>query len=94
MAGLFDEARQSYAAAAEASLGNLRGEIKVGLGRALLEYWAADGSGDAAAKATAETERLTAEAEAAGQDDLMLISTHNLAEMRAGGRALRPYEIL
>jgi hypothetical protein len=89
--GDLEAARASYARAAEAVRGHRRGEIKVALGAALVEYVGARSTGEGSADATDE---LIAAAESAGQSDLVATARHNVDVMRAGGGDLLGYEIL
>ena len=78
-------ARSSYAAAAQAAAGQPRGEVKVALGAALVEYVA--GAGD-----PEPTRQLLPSAEQ--WPDLATTARHNVAVMEAGGDDVLGYEIL
>lgn len=90
----FDDARSSYDHAAIAARGSARGEIKVGAGRALVDYVAAHATDFDRAPAVAQTAELLAAAERLGEHDLVAQATDNLAEMRNDGTRLVPYELL
>ncbi|WP_191282809.1 hypothetical protein [Pseudolysinimonas yzui] len=83
------EARESYDAALILAAGDARGEAKVVAGRALVAFQ--DGR---IGEAIRETEVAIARASDVGAGDVRLPAIHNLEVMRAGGTALRPYEIL
>jgi tetratricopeptide (TPR) repeat protein len=89
--GRLDDARASYVRAAEvaAAAGSKRGQVKVRLGRALVEY--ASGSREVA---LAETRVAVDDARTLGEDDLVKTGEQNLTVMERGGIDLHPYEIL
>lgn len=87
--GRLAEARESYSQAAAVCKGNPRGEVKVRLGSALVDYL--DGSAEAARD---ETRAALTVARELGEIDLVEKGERNLAVMERGGRDLSPYEIL
>jgi len=87
--GRLAEARESYNKAAAVCKGNARGEVKVRLGSALVDYL--DGSAEAAWN---ETRAALAVARELGESDLVETGERNLAVMERGGRDLSLYEIL
>lgn len=90
--GDYDAARNSYMKALEAAAGNVRGEIKVNLGLALVHYLAAGAQADTfASEATA---KLGNTAQDAGHLDLASLAAANSKVMLIGGRGVQAYEIL
>lgn len=91
--GDVDGARASYAAAATAVRGHARGEVKVALGAALVEYVGDVRSGTDTGAAD-RTEALARQAEALGEQDLAAAAARNVEVMRRRGGDLVGYEIL
>lgn len=85
-------ARRSYELALEAAQDNERGQVKVKLGLALIDYL--ESPSRSASEAIDRTEELGKAALALGRQDLSDIAAMNVHVMRAGGDALHAYEIL
>ena len=94
LARSYQQSRESYLRALDATAGQVRGEIKVGLGLALVDYLeAVDANTDASAP-TIATKELGQRAQLAGIRDLAAAASSNAALMSVGAANLEPYEIL
>ena len=93
LSGAFDEAGASYDRAYEAAGTHKRGQVKVRLGRCLVDYLAAD-SADVRDRIAQQTDLLHQEALDASSLDVAQTAELNAKVMRRGGLDLIPYEIL
>jgi hypothetical protein len=93
LSGDYDAARESYSRALEAAGTNRRGQVKVQLGRLLVDYLDAEDAQQHGHIAE-ETARLGREASEASSPDVAETAEVNAKVMREGGQALAPYEIL
>jgi hypothetical protein len=91
--GDFDAARESYDRALEAAGESVRGQVKVRLGRLLVDYLMRSGLEGGGAIA-AETEALGQKALETSSADVARTAFINASVMRDGRAELRPYEIL
>lgn len=93
LGGAYDEARASYDRACDAAGTHQRGQVKVRLGRCLVDYLAADNA-DARARIAQRTDLLRQEALGASSLDIAETAEINVQVMRQGGSELLAYEIL
>jgi hypothetical protein len=90
----YQQSRESYLRALDATAGQVRGEIKVRLGLALVDYLeAVDANTDTSAPTTATLE-FGERAALTENRDLASIANRNAALMSLGAANLEPYEIL
>jgi len=88
VAGEFNRARESYEDAAREAEGQPRGEVKVALGAALVEYLAGSAVGAEPTRALLERAR------AGCWNDLVAAAEHNVVAMEKGRSDVLGYEIL
>lgn len=93
LGGAYHEAGASYDRAYDAAGTHQRGQVKVRLGRFLVDYLAADNS-DARGRIAQQTDLLRQEALGASSLDVAETAAANVQVMRRGGSELLPYEIL
>ena len=94
LARSYQQSRESYLRALDATAGQVRGEIKVGLGLALVDYLeAVDANTDASGPTTA-TREFGERAALTENRDLAAVANSNAALMSVGKLNLEPYEIL
>lgn len=91
--GDVEAARLSYDRALDAAAGHTRGQIKVRLGRLLVDYLAEANLGTPGSQADM-TEELSRAAQDVQSLDLAETAAANAAVMREGSRRVTPYEIL